>query len=243
MRKNFGKRHQVSIKDSYKSTVTESDLASQEAIIKIIKNRFPSHKIYSEEQENIIKTLPEFLWVIDPLDGTTNFSIGSRFFCVSIALLYKGEAVAAAILAPMFDELFTAEKNKGAFLNGEKIRVSDKTALKEAVVCYDWDYFIEKTSKEGFTNCMYQLVPKTRKVISYGSIALASSYVAAGIFDASFNPFCYPWDNAAACLIVKEAGGKATTFDGKRQIGLTKSILATNGKLHHKLVRILSGGV
>ncbi len=238
LRKNFGKVKAIRYKNNYQEIVTNSDLASEKAMIRAIKNAFPSHSILSEESEQTIDKNAEYLWIIDPLDGTANYASGNSYFGVSLALQYEEDTILGVTYNPITRELFLAEKGERALYNGKKARVSQTINLSDAAICVDWNHCQGKKRKK-VSDILYKLGKEARRVLSYGSGVIGASYVSVGIFDAYFNISSHPWDHTAASLIVEEAGGKATTADGLEQKGLTNSVLVSNRILHKQLLDLL----
>lgn len=239
LRKDFGKVKAIRYKNNYQEIVTNSDLASEEVMIKAIKNAFPSHAILSEESQQSQDAHAEYLWIIDPLDGTANYTSENPYFSVSLALQHKSETILGVTYCPISGELFIADKGKATTYNGKKTKVSKTKSLDDAVVCVDWNHCQGK-DREKIRDILYKLGKKARRVLSYGSGVLGASYVAIGIFDAYFNISSHPWDHAAASLIVEKAGGKSTTTSGEKQEGLTDSVIVSNGKIHKSLIDLLN---
>lgn len=239
LRRNFRKIKKVNYKNNRQNIVTMLDLASEKAMIKTIQDVFPLHAILSEESKQIKNANAQYMWIIDPLDGTANYVSGNSYFSVSVALQHKGETILGVTYSPIIGELFVAEKGKGTICNGKKIKVSKTKSLEDAIICVDWNHCQGK-DREKIRDILYKLGEKARRVLSYGSGVLGASYVANGIFDAYFNISSHPWDHVAASLIVKNAGGKAATVSGEKQKGLTNSIVASNGKIHKYLLDLLN---
>ncbi len=226
-------------KCSYKpdnSIVTQWDFAADKAITEVIRGSFPSHEILIEENSARIAGDPDFLWVVDPLDGTSNFSRGNPFFAVSIALQQKGENILGVIYAPFFKELYVAEKGKGAFCNGEKLSVSETGDFKQSVIYSDFGHCAKE---EKVFSVLRRFGALTLSVYSLGSAALSCAYVARGSADAYVNLSSFPWDFAAGSLIAQEAGGVASTATGEEQRGLKYSVAVSNSKLHGKVLELL----
>lgn len=238
LRNNFRKIRKINYKNNKQNIVTALDLASEKAMIKVIQDAFPSHAILSEESKQIKNANAQYMWIIDPLDGTANYVSGNSYFSLSLALQYKGKTILGVTYCPISGELFIADKGKVTTYNGKKTKVSKTKSLDDAVVCVDWNHCQGK-DREKIRDILYKLGKKARRVLSYGSGVLSASYVANGIFDAYFNISSHPWDHAAASLIVEKAGGRATTISGKKQNGLTNSILVSNGKMHKDLLELL----
>lgn len=215
------------------SLVTESDKLSEEKIISIIQKNFPSHSIQAEESGLTDKN-SEYLWVIDPLDGTTNYATKIPFFSISIALLKKDTLHVGVVYDPIHDQLFSAIKNEEAQLNDRSIQVSDQTELGKSMI----GYARPSIHKEGFIKIFSKVEQATRTPKILGSIALQLAYVAAGMLDAVILLKPSFWDLAAGALLVEEAGGKVTDFKGNPWSIVTEHILASNGKIHNEILEI-----
>ena len=210
--------------------VTNVDKEVEQFIIKNIKKHFPDHEILAEES-GALKRTSEYRWIIDPIDGTTNFVHGLHFLAVSIALEYKGEVIVAVIYNPIMKELFTAAKGKGARLNGKKIYVSKTKGLKLSLLATGFHPQYRDHNLEHFK----KFTALTRGIRRCGAATLDLCYTACGIFDGYWEYGLLPWDVAAGGLIVKEAGGKVTNTDGSKFDFDKKAILATNGKIHSQM--------
>lgn len=232
---SYGKHHQVSYKEGKHNIVTECDTAAEKLIIDFLKERFPNHSFLGEEKGLQHSDSP-YLWIIDPLDGTVNFAHSIPHFCVSIACLYKGEVVVGVIFQPLSQELFIAQKEKGAFLNGNKMSVSNTSSLENAFLALSLPYNIH----ENPLNCIETLAKILKRGIpirKLGSAALNLCYVASGAFDLFCAPLLHPWDFAAGKLIVEEAGGKVSHYNGADITEFSSnSLLATNGTLHKQIL-------
>ena len=232
--KHFGKLKHIEPKGR-RDVVTEADKLSEKFIISQIKKKFPNHAILGEETGMHGKS--KNLWVIDPLDGTKNYSIRNPFFNVSIAFLQNGEITNAGVYAPFLDEFYYAEKGKGATLNKKRIHVSDVSDLKNSFV-----QFCRGVSNKAIRNCskIYShLLPKVLALRQQGAAELEMCFVAAGRTPVYYmNDFNTPWDVAAGTLIVREAGGKVTNFKGEEfNLFKHKNIIASNGKIHEKIMK------
>ncbi len=216
--------------------VTEMDLKSEKLITSRIRDRFPEHQILAEEGGAQGKPAP-FRWVIDPLDGTTNYAHGYRFFSVSIALEAHGRVVVGVVYDPVTDEMFAAEVGKGASLNGAPIRVSSEDSVGDAMLSTGFSYDMQ--AMRANLSLFNRLIPKARAIRRDGSAALDLCYTACGRFDGFWEISLSAWDVAAGKLIVEEAGGRATRFDGRPCTIYDQEILATNGRIHQDLGRIL----
>ncbi len=225
------------VKVEYKGDVdlvTEADRASEALITKRIRERWPGHNIMGEEGTRSEQG-SEYRWYVDPLDGTTNFAHGYPVFCVSLGLEHKDERVAAVILDPTRDEMFTAEKGGGAFLNGKPIHVSTVGNLAECLVATGFPS--HKRHKNPNIFFYHQITLKTHGVRRAGSAALDLCNVASGRFDGFWEFNLNPWDTAAGVLIVQEAGGQVTRFDGQPFRIDSRETLASNGQVHEALLR------
>ncbi len=219
--------------------VTDADLASEKYIIKAITAKFPEHSILAEEGSSVDNG-SEFKWVVDPLDGTTNFAHNFPFYCVSIGCEYQGEIIAGAIFDPERNEMFEAVKGGGARLNRKVIRVSDKNKLEKSLLATGFPYDIG-TSSEDNLKFFRRFIKRARAIRRAGSAALDLAYLACGRFDGFWELKLHPWDSAAGSLIVKEAGGRVTSFDGSKYTIYNKYILASNGRIHRQMINILTG--
>jgi myo-inositol-1(or 4)-monophosphatase len=229
---------QIEFKGSI-NLVTDVDKACEKAIVEVLQGRFPEHDILAEEGSGRRKD-SEYKWIIDPLDGTTNYAHGYRLFCVSIALEHKGEIVAGAVYEPNRDEMFLAEKGGGAALNGEKISVSAVGDLNHAMLATGFAYNVRETSNNNLDH-FEKFLMKSQAIRRDGVAAIDLCYVAAGRYDGFWELNLFPWDVAAGYLMIQEAGGKVSDFRGKGFEVYSKEILASNGKLHHAMTALLSG--
>jgi myo-inositol-1(or 4)-monophosphatase len=214
--------------------VTQADRGSQTAIIKVIKDVFPEHGILAEE-DGINEVDRDYCWIIDPLDGTVNFLHGLPIFAVSIGLKYKNEIITGVIYSPIINEVFIAEKGKGAWLNGKKITVSNIKDNIRALGVTGFPYSIKENNK-AFKN-FEDIVVKVQGVRRLGSAALDLAYVACGRFEFFFEQGLKAWDIAAGILVVKEAGGIVTDYDGNRDCLFKSTMLVANSlKVHRQML-------
>jgi len=234
LKDNFQEINTVTFKEGG-SMVTEVDKLSERRIISRIKEAFPKHSINAEES-GLDKKASEYIWLIDPLDGTTNYATHVPFFAVSIALVRGNEIQLGAVYDPIHEDLYTAEVRRGATLNDEPIRVSETQDLKMAKV----GYARPSKVKEEFINLFSKVEAATRTPKILGSMTLHNCYVGIGNSDAAICLYPNPWDVAAAVLIVKEAGGKVTDFSGNDWSVTSKNTLASNGKIHDELLAVLN---
>ena len=222
--------------------VTEADRASEKLIVERLHERFPEHGIYGEEgtRERIDR---EYRWYVDPLDGTTNFAHGFPVFCVSLGLEHRptgldpasdGELVAGVVYDPTRDELFVAETGKGAYLNGRRIHVSQTDNLGEALLATGFPS--RKRHDNPNIHFYQQFTLRSHGVRRAGSAAIDLAYTACGRFDAYWEFNLNPWDTSAGALLVKEAGGTVTTFNGEPFQLNSKEVLGTNGLLKDELI-------
>ena len=232
--------HERGVRTEYKGDVdlvTEADRASEKLIVEKLRETFPKHGIYGEEGTRA-NLDAEYRWYVDPLDGTTNFAHGFPYFCVSLGLEHRppglapdqdGEIVAGVIYQPVHNELFVAEKGSGAYLNGRQLHVSKTTYLQEALLATGFPS--HKRHENPNIHFYQQLTLRSHGVRRAGAAALDLAYTAAGRFDAYWEFNLNPWDTAAGALMVTEAGGKMTRFDGSPFRLESSEILATNGLL------------
>jgi myo-inositol-1(or 4)-monophosphatase len=224
--------------------VTEADLASERHIKELIAIRYPEHSILAEEsgasQADSVNSAPsDYRWIIDPLDGTTNFAHGYPFYCVSIGLECKGEIMLGVIYDPTRDELFAAERGAGARLNNRAIRVSEVDRLERGLVVSGFPYDVRERMSH-YLPAWQHFLERAQAVRRDGSAALNLSYVAMGRFDGYWEFGLSPWDMAAGSLIVEEAGGHITKTDGSSFDIYAPSLLCSNGKLHPEMLEVLS---
>jgi len=231
--KHYGKIKFVREKNKT-SYFTNVDLESEKVIISLIKKKFPKHNIISEESGNLGKK-SDYIWYIDPLDGTHNYINNFPHFGVSIGLAYKGEMKLGVIDLPCFNEFYVAEKGKGALLNGKRLKVSNKKDVKRSFALTDLVYRHTPYGKIIFD----KLLGKVYDIRLLGCAVSGYTMVANGIVDAYIVPYTCPWDVAAGALIVEEAGGKVTGHDGGRWNPDNRKFVASNGKIHNQLLKII----
>lgn len=231
-------RHIVQYKGEI-NLVTEADHLSEALIVERIHREFPGHDILTEESPETANG-SGFRWIIDPLDGTTNYAHGYPVFSVSIALEVKGVIMLGAVYNPMLDELFTAEKGAGAFLNGRRLTVSRTESLSRGLLATGFPYDIREDRNNNI-NYFKVMVLSAQAVRRTGSAALDLAYIAAGRFDGFWELKLMPWDTAAGWLLVEEAGGEVTDLRGDPYHLHSPNMLASNGLIHAEMVRILAG--
>ncbi len=215
--------------------VTHVDRDSEQVIIKTIKEKFPAHSFLAEESLKEAKT-DGFRWIIDPLDGTTNFIHGYPVFSVSIALEYKQEIILGVIFDPLKKELFTAEKGKGAFLNGHRIKVSSVTALKDSLITTGFP-FRKKALLDTYLKAFKNILLRVSDLRRAGSAALDLAHLACGRCDGFFEIGLGAWDMAAGSIIIKEAGGIVTDFGGGEDYLSTGNIVTAIPAIHKEILR------
>jgi len=217
--------------------VTDADRASEKIVLERLRSAYPSATILAEESGTHAGTSDE-RWIVDPLDGTTNFTHGYPMFCVSIAYERAGELVAGVVYAPMMDECFAAERGAGAQMNGRPMRVSSVERLGDAMTCTGF----HPADFERNARCFRAVSQRAQAVRRDGSAALDLAYVACGRFEGFWEYDLSPWDVAAGTLLVREAGGTVTRIDGSPGALDARSILATNTRIHAQLRDTLAGG-
>ncbi len=236
IRASFGKKLKITKKGEF-NLVTEIDKASEKAIVELILKRFPGHSILAEESPALQGS--ECRWIIDPIDGTTNFTHGFPVFSVSIGFEQNGRLEMGGVLDPTRNELFFAERDKGAFLNGERIHVSKAKSLSEALVVTGFPYD-RKKNPEDYLSMLRSFLTKVQCIRRTGSAAIDLCYVACGRFDGYYEMHLSPWDKAAGMMIAKEAGGQLTDFSGRPLTLTGRQNLATNGWVHEEMLRALT---
>jgi myo-inositol-1(or 4)-monophosphatase len=214
--------------------VTIADRSSEKLIRERIRSQFPGHDVLGEE-EGLVDTGSEYRWYVDPLDGTTNFAHGFPVFCVSMALEYRGKRIAGLVYDPTRDEMFAAEHGSGAYLNQQRIHVSKIANLAECLVATGFPS--HKRHKNPNIFFYHQITLRTHGVRRAGSAALDLCYVAAGRLDGFWEFNLNSWDTAAGALIVEEAGGKVTRFNGEPFEINSRETLASNGIVHGALMQ------
>ncbi len=232
-KKYFGQAGKVEKKNNNpRDLVTEIDRKIETQIRQIILKKFPRHKIIGEEfnQDKVGKN--DLVWVLDPIDGTTNFIRGIPIACISIALWNYKEPLVAVVYNPVLGKMFTAQKGRGAYVNGKKIQVSQEKEILMAFGGLGWGRDIQKAAAE-----FPKMVTRLNKIRTLGSTAWEICLIASGGFDFLVQYKTKVWDFAASALVLKEAGGKATEISGRPLSLKSDSILASNKKLHSALLR------
>ncbi len=237
VREGFGKNIQIEYKTGENNLVTEIDKKAEQTIIEFIQKKYPSHGILSEERGELKKD-SEYLWVIDPLDGTTNFAHGLPIFSVSIGLQENNKTIAGVVYDVMRDVIYTAEIDKGSFANGRKLYKSQRDKLSHSMLVTGFPYNIKENPEKAFER-FETMTRSSRAVRRLGSAAIDFCYVAAGVFEGFWEVHLHPWDICAGKLIVEEAGGKVTDFDGSDMDIFSKRVLASNGFVHQQMIDLL----
>jgi myo-inositol-1(or 4)-monophosphatase len=238
MKERFNSGFRVDNKDGVNDLVTEVDHASEKLIMDIIRNEFPDHFILSEEVGEI-KMDSAYKWIIDPIDGTVNYANGIPICCVSIGIEHEGKMIMGAVFNPFMDEFFFAEKGAGAYLNEQRIRVSDKDNVTHSCLVTGFPYtYVDMPN--GPLEVFGRFIRKGIPVRRLGSAAIDLCWVAAGRFDGFYEHKLNAWDSAAGFLLVEEAGGKVTDFEGNYYSPYQPHIVATNGKIHDELLNWIS---
>jgi myo-inositol-1(or 4)-monophosphatase len=239
LRQGFGTEFEIKAKQGMQNLVTEYDKAAEKSIISLIFQHFPGHAILAEESGDIHKGKSPVTWIIDPLDGTANFARNIPVFSVSIAAAIDRQIVSGVVYQPITQELFIAEKGKGAYLNGKKISVSKTAQFEMAMMATGFPYDVDKNPLsciDRFAMIQAKGVPIRR----LGSAAIDLSYVATGRFDVFWEVGLHPWDMAAGKLLVEEAGGKISHWNGTpHKVFCYDTLLASNGLLHQKMIEHL----
>ena len=234
MKERFNSGFRVDTKDGVNDLVTEVDHASEKLIMDIIRSAFPDHFILSEEVGEI-KMDSAYKWIIDPIDGTVNYANGIPICCVSIGVEHEGKMILGAVFNPFMDEFFFTEKNAGAYLNDRRIHVSDKDNVMHSCLVTGFPYtYLEMIN--GPLEVFGRFIRKGIPVRRLGSAAIDLCWVAAGRFDGFYEHKLNAWDSAAGFLLVEEAGGKVTDFEGNPYSPYQPHIVATNGKIHDELL-------
>jgi myo-inositol-1(or 4)-monophosphatase len=228
-----------SLKIHYKGDidlVTEADKMSENLIIGAIRRNFPDHGILSEESPEILDG-SAMRWIIDPLDGTTNYAHGYPVFCVSIALEKDGTIILGVIYDPTRRDIFVALRGEGAYLNGKRLAVSPTSDLNRSLLATGFPYDIRESKENNLSN-FNMMAKEAQAVRRAGSAALDIAYVACGRFDGFWELKLKPWDTAAASLVIAEAGGKTTDITGRPWNLFSPHILVSNGRIHEQMIAV-----
>ena len=226
--------------------VTDADRAAEREVVGSIMERYPNHAVLAEEGELTPRGQPsggaDMLWIVDPLDGTTNFVHGLPFYCVAVALSVRGEIVLGVVHAPALQQTYVASKGRGARCNGETIRVTTTAMVSDALLATGFSYRRDEPGREDNGAVVARVLPLCRDLRRLGSAQLDLCLTAAGHFDGYWERDLMPYDVAAGAVIVREAGGAVTDLQGSENWLYGEQILATNGLLHHRLLQILGVG-
>ena len=240
---NFNKPLDINYKSRF-DMVTEADIKSEEHIINFLNEVTPEIPVLSEEDTDknfpsIKQIKAEYQWVVDPLDGTTNYTHGFAHFCVSIALIHMKKPIIGVIYDPIKKELFKALKGSGAFVNEQRIMVSKNSTLEDSIIATGFPYKVRELKQNNLAEfCAFRL--NTQGVRRIGAAALDLAYVSCGRLDGFWERWLKPWDSAAGVVILEESGGVVTHFDGSDYSIFSNNILASNGLIHHEMTKILS---
>lgn len=237
LKESYGRHSGLEYKGEI-NLVTENDKRSQDIIYKIINSAFPHHSILGEEDLDE-KQHGEARWVIDPIDGTTNFAHGLPIFSISIAFMTAEKSLAGVVYVPMLDEMFTSILGGGSYLNGRPIRVSDEEDLGKSLLATGFPYD-RRVSVDNNVEHFNRFITRVLCIRRLGSAAIDLCYTAAGRFDGYWELKLFPWDSAAGALILEEAGGRVTDFSGAPYIPGMKECLASNGRIHQQMMDILN---
>jgi len=218
--------------------VTEADHAAEQCVIDVLRSQYPDHRVLAEERGKIDRGLSPYLWIIDPLDGTTNFAHGNPAYCVSIGLEYKEQPVLGVVYDPTRDELFTAMRGDGARANDRPLHVSQTAQLDQALLVTGFAYNIRETANNNLDH-FARFALRTQGLRRTGSAALDLCYVAAGRFDGFWEVTLNPWDMAAGVVILEEAGGRVTNFRGETHSLYGEELVASNGLLHDPMISVI----
>ncbi len=238
-KKYFEKDIKVGQKSSSFDLVTTADLEAEAAIVEVIRKNFPNHNILAEEGK-YKKTNSPYLWVIDPLDGTNNFSFGIPIFCVSIALVKKNKVILGVIFDSMRQELFVAEQGRGAYLNKERIKVSEAASLDQSLLITGFYYDRGKNMIDNLEAIKIFFQKNIIGLRRLGAAALDLCYIACGRATGFWEFKLSPWDFAAGKLLIEEAGGVISDRVGKELKLENSYVVASNGKIHSEIVKIVN---
>ena len=226
------------INDNPLNLVTEADRNAEKRIVELLLEAYPDHAILGEESGAHEGAAP-YRWIIDPLDGTTNYTHDFPIFSVSIALEHEGRIEVGVVYDPVRDEMFSAERGKGASLNGDRIHVSEEDEIGRSMLVTGFPYNIHDNPDHCYERFI-GFLSEAQAIRRLGSAALDCAYVAAGRLDGFWEVALQPWDKAAGQLLIEEAGGKITNFEGEEHDIYALPLLASNGRIHDQMVRVLA---
>lgn len=242
LKRRFNDHHDVRSKSTPNDLVTEADEVSEKLLVARIRRRFPGHGILTEEGTSQSRLDSEWLWLIDPLDGTVNYAHGLRSFSVSIALVHEGQVVSGVVYSPCQGLLFAAERGQGAWRDGKRLRVSSARTLSQAMLSTGFPYRMVDNPENNLAE-FAQVALRAQAVRRLGVASVDLAWVAAGVLDGYWEANLQPWDWAAGALLVEEAGGRVTDYDGQPwRVGATH-LVATNGLYHDELLAVLSSAL
>lgn len=239
IRKHYGKKLVIKSKGAL-GLVTNADVEAEKVAMKVLKKAEPNFAFLTEETnaQGVRAEGQHGLWIVDPLDGTTNFIHRFPMFCVTVALQYRKDVVVGVTYHPILDELYTTIKGRGAFMNGARMKVSNTTKMKDALLATGFAYSARNLLSTEMTS--FEKVSRVARAVRRpGSAALDLAYTARGVFEGFWERHLSPWDVAAGSLLVSESGGKVTDFIGGKFNPHGTEILASNGKLHKAILKEL----
>ncbi len=237
IREGFQSNFEIEFKGSVTNLVTEIDKKSERHIIDFIRKEFPSHSIMAEESGNDFRS-SEYVWFVDPLDGTTNFAHGLPIFSVSIGVRKNDETITGVVYDVMRNKIYAAELGSGAFENEKRLNVNSTDKLQEALLVTGFPYDVARNPDKTIERFV-AFLKRARAVRRLGSAAIDFCYVASGVFAGFWETKLSPWDFTAGDLIVREAGGIVTDFSGKNLTPQSVQIIASNGILHDEMMQII----
>ncbi len=235
LKRKFNSTHEIQYKGEI-NLVTEADKMSEDLIIAAISSSFSDHGILSEESPEQ-NSQAKLRWIIDPLDGTTNYAHGYPVFCVSIALENDGVIVLGVIYDPLRKDMFVAQRGKGAYLNGKKLKVSKTATLSRSLLATGFPYDI-RVSKDNNLDHFNLMAMEAQAIRRAGAAALDIAYLAAGRFDGFWELKLMPWDMAAGCLMVEESGGVISDMNGCKWNIASPNVLISNGLIHDEMISV-----
>jgi myo-inositol-1(or 4)-monophosphatase len=242
-RRHYETEHQIATKSAAIDLVTEVDRACEAAIVASIRSQRPRDAILAEEGGGRELDEADWRWVVDPLDGTTNYAHGFPRFCVSLGVEYRGRRSVAAVYDPLLDELFHAVRGGGAWLGERRLRVSRETRLDRALVATGFAYDVHKSDEDNLAS-FHRVLKTARGIRRDGSAALDLCYVAAGRLDAYWEIKLHAWDLAAGLLIVEEAGGRTSNLEGHplpgSEVVSGLEVVSSNGRVHQRLLSLVA---
>jgi myo-inositol-1(or 4)-monophosphatase len=241
LRAGYGTQYKISVKPGVQNYVTEYDYASERCLIEHIKQRYANHSFLCEESGSTLIQNSDVLWIIDPLDGTTNFTHDIPIFCISIGAYAKDHMVCGVIYQPITEELFVAEKGRGAYLNGKRLHVSSTANFVGSLGATGFPHNVDKNPIQCIDSFI-SILKEGTIIRNLGSSAINLAYVAAGRFDSYWAVSLHTWDVAAGKLLIEEAGGTMTTYTGEPYHVLSNAPLAaSNSLIHRELLQYLKG--